>query len=47
MKFDRDLKIEFKKSFEHYRQISWRVLTTVALNFVRFAHESERNEVNI
>ncbi len=37
MKFGQHQKLEFKKSFKLYQQISFEVLTKVGLNFVHFA----------
>jgi len=37
MKFSQDWNIEFKKSFELYRQISFKVRTKVGFNFIHFA----------
>jgi hypothetical protein len=37
MKFGLDREVDLKKSFKLHRQISIRVLTKVALNFIHFA----------
>ncbi len=42
MKFGLDQKVEFKKSFELYRQILVRVVTKIAKNFVHFAQHRQK-----
>ncbi len=37
MKFSQDRKVEFKKSFELYRQISSKVRSKAGFNFIHFA----------
>jgi hypothetical protein len=45
MIFGRDRKVEFKKSFELYRQILLNEITKVSLNFVHFAlTKASKNE---
>ncbi len=41
MIFGQDQKVEFKKTFDLWRQISLRVLTKVALNFVYFTRHGQ------